>query len=332
MVGALLAAVIVAAVDEFRLASLPDAPISIPAGPDNPRSRALAPDDRSVHIGGREMKSTLSARRAHLSEHSGALEAHPSIGGRPQPSNPVPHRSWESAPSPMGPQNGPGAEQSRRASSTPESSAIVARTPTVGAAGPSAGWVAGGPPSVDTPPETIVESPTAVDEPGSGADIPTAASTDEDSRDALGPGESGGSTLVRLSLVPSRSQMARGDIILVEVVLSDAREVMSVPFHVRFDPDVLGYLGARTGPAFLASGLSPILLAAEHPDRPGDVGVGLAIARSSGSYSGSGTLVVLEFRALNPGESDLLFESASVRGQTGAHLPARIVSSSLRVR
>ena len=79
--------------------------------------------------------------------------------------------------------------------------------------------------------------------------------------------------------MPTHSEVAPGDIIKVDVTLNGARDVMSVPFHVRFDPDVLSYLGARTGPAFLASSLNPILLAAEQPSRPGDVGVGLALVR-----------------------------------------------------
>jgi hypothetical protein len=118
----------------------------------------------------------------------------------------------------------------------------------------------------------------------------------------------------------------------LKVVIAGGHEVTSVPFHVRFDPGVLEYLGATAGPALLAGTLQPILLASVNPSRPGDLAVGLSLAGSSGTYSGSGTLIVLEFRALAPGQVELLFESASVRGATGEPLAARIEGCIVRVR
>jgi hypothetical protein len=118
----------------------------------------------------------------------------------------------------------------------------------------------------------------------------------------------------------------------VRVALAGGHEVTSVPFHIRFDPGILDYLGARTGPALLASLLQPILLASVNPHRPGDLAVGLSLAGSSGTYSGSGTLMLLEFRALAPGQTELLFENASVRGATGEPLAARIEGCSVEVR
>ena len=39
--------------------------------------------------------------------------------------------------------------------------------------------------------------------------------------------------------------------------------------------------------------------------KPDDLAVGLALVRSSGRFSGSGTVVVLNFRALQAGQSEL---------------------------
>jgi Cohesin domain len=137
---------------------------------------------------------------------------------------------------------------------------------------------------------------------------------------------------LRLSLIPSRPAVSRGEIVSVRVVLTDARQITSVPFNVRFNPEVLEYLGAEAGPAFRSSSLQPVLLASVNPSRPGDLAVGLALIGSSGTYTGTGTLVVLQFRALSTGKSDLLFDGASVRGSTGEPLPAAIESSQVQVR
>lgn len=136
----------------------------------------------------------------------------------------------------------------------------------------------------------------------------------------------------RLSLVPTRSTLAPGDTLWVNVVLTGGQEITSVPFHVRFDSSVLEYLGARTGADLPAGALQPILMASVNPRRPDDLAVGFSLAGSSGTYSGSGTLILLEFRAKAPGQAELLFESASVRGATGEPLAAQLQGCSVRVR
>ena len=136
----------------------------------------------------------------------------------------------------------------------------------------------------------------------------------------------------RLSLVPARSTLAPGETLWVNVVLTGGQEITSVPFHVRFDSGVLEYLGARTGTALPAGTLQPLLMASVNPRRPDDLAVGFSLAGSSGTYSGSGTLVLLEFRARAPGQTVLLFESASIRGATGEPLEAQLRGCSVRVR
>jgi len=118
----------------------------------------------------------------------------------------------------------------------------------------------------------------------------------------------------------------------VQVVLTEGRDVTSVPMHVRFDPEVLDFVAATTGPALQTGSLQPILLASVNPQRPGDLAVGLSMPGSSGTFTGSGTLILLEFEARRAGGSDLALARTSVRAVTGEPLPARLDGCSVEVR
>ena len=137
---------------------------------------------------------------------------------------------------------------------------------------------------------------------------------------------------LRLNLAPDRHAVDRGEPISVQVVLTGARDVTSVPFHIQFDPEVLEYVGTRAGPALNSRSLQPIFLASVNPDRPGDLAVGLSFVRSSGTFNGSGAILLIDFRAMSPGKSELRFDRASVRGATSEPLPAEIFGSTAEVR
>lgn len=136
---------------------------------------------------------------------------------------------------------------------------------------------------------------------------------------------------LRLNLLPAREQLSPGDHLWVDVVLTGGREITSVPFHVRFDPEVLRFAGAMKGPAFPGGTVRPIILASVNPRRADDLVVGLSLIGSSGTFTGSGALIRLEFEALHPGRSELVLERSSVRGGTGETLPARIEGCSIQV-
>ena len=191
----------------------------------------------------------------------------------------------------------------------------------------SIGWIAGGivsgPPAMPAPPTQSTASNHDGSGQSDGSHPSGAAETVPDPQDTQS---------LRLSLAPDRHAVSRGQTFSVEVVLTGARDITSVPFHLQFDPGVLEYVGARTGPALNGRSLQPIFLAAVNPSRPGDLAVGLSLLRSSGTFSGSGAILLIDFRALAPGRSDLLFDRASVRGPTSELLPAEIVGSTAEVR
>ena len=145
------------------------------------------------------------------------------------------------------------------------------------------------------------------------------------------PDQSTETSTLRLSLLPSVPTVAYGKVMSVRVVLSGGEGITSVPFHLRFDPALLEFLGARTGSAFLSSSLNPLLLASVNPERPGDLAVGLALVGDSRPLNGSGSLVVLDFRAIGRGRTDLTFENSSVRGVTSEPLPAEFANTTIQV-
>jgi hypothetical protein len=173
-------------------------------------------------------------------------------------------------------------------------------------------------PATETPPQPA-DSP---------APQPDEDNTSDPSPDSDPPAEAGAP---RLSLVPNTPEVAYGRVLTVRVVLTGGEKITSVPFHLKFDPALLEFLGARTGQAFVSSSLEPLLLASVNPERPGDLAVGLALIGSSRSFTGSGSLVVLDFRAIGRGRSDLTFENSSVRGATSEPLPVEFANTSIQV-
>jgi hypothetical protein len=137
-------------------------------------------------------------------------------------------------------------------------------------------------------------------------------------------------TSPEVTLALGQAALSVGDTLTVAVNLASAHGVTSLPFHLLFDPEILEYLDGGTGAA-LGSNLQPVLLASVSPNRPGDLAVGLSLIESAGTFSGSGEVVTLRFRAIAPGDSVLQFSRASVRGATSQALSAKFTNSSVTV-
>ncbi|HEV8699843.1 MAG TPA: hypothetical protein VGV60_01065 [Candidatus Polarisedimenticolia bacterium] len=163
------------------------------------------------------------------------------------------------------------------------------------------------------------------------AEAPAPETGQESSKPPEEPNDSSESGGLRVSLVPSVPTVDYGKVMSVRVVLSGGEGITSVPFHLKFDPALLEFLGARTGSAFLSSSLNPLLLASVNPERPGDLAVGLALVGDSRTLNGSGSLVVLDFRAIGRGRTELTFENSSVRGVTSEPLPAEFANTIIQV-
>jgi hypothetical protein len=283
---------------------LPSAEAAAPPGPEAKTLVIPAPTPRSDRASRRPAPSMASA-------------AQPRPATAPPAADPVQSRVQTRASNPA------------VRSSVPVETGAPAQKSTTAASNPTGflGWLmGGGVPAVPATPSPAPRStssnpnPTPQPDPSRPAASPT-PTPDPDETASL-----------RLSVVPDRPAPSRGETFTVEVVLTGARDITSVPFHLQFDPGILQYLGARTGPALNGRSLQPIFLASVNPARPGDLAVGLSLVRTSGTFSGSGTILLLDFLALAAGRSDLLFDRASVRGPTSAPLPAEIVGAAAEVR
>jgi len=125
-------------------------------------------------------------------------------------------------------------------------------------------------------------------------------------------------------------EVAPGEMLLVAIRIEDADRMTSLPFHLVFDPAVIEFAGSQAGPALATH--DPVLLASVSPNRPGDLAVGLSLIESAGTFSGTGDVVTLQFRALAPGRSDLSFSRATLRGVRSEPLEVRFASGSVTVR
>jgi Cohesin domain len=147
-----------------------------------------------------------------------------------------------------------------------------------------------------------------------------------------GPAPSEPDPTPRLGLTLERTVVSAGDIVRVNVTIENGRSVSSVPMHILFDPDVLEFLGAREGSVFRSTSQQPLLLAGVNPAYPNDLGIGLALVRSSGLLTGSGSLLILEFKAVHSGQSDLRFDNSSLRGSLGESVPVELQNTTVEVR
>jgi len=125
-------------------------------------------------------------------------------------------------------------------------------------------------------------------------------------------------------------EVAVGDMFVVSIQIDNAEKMTSLPFHLEFDPAVIEFAGSQAGPAL--SSHDPVLLASVSPNRPGDLAVGLSLIESAGAFTGTGDVVTLQFRALEPGHSDLSFSRASLRGARSEPVEVRFASGSVTVR
>jgi hypothetical protein len=133
-----------------------------------------------------------------------------------------------------------------------------------------------------------------------------------------------------VSLITSDASLAVGDSLTVTVNVRAGDPVTSLPFHLMFDPAVLQFSDGATDPS-LGSRLQPVLLASVSPNRPGDLAVGLSFIETAGAFKGTGGVVVLHFRAIGSGDSDLEFSRASLRGATSEPLPAEFHNNRVSV-
>ncbi len=137
---------------------------------------------------------------------------------------------------------------------------------------------------------------TPVDDEGGGGPAPgDDASGEEGDEDAENKPE-----MVVLSMQPSNPAPAVGQQFDVVVQIFQARNVVSTPFKLQFDPTHLKYVSSAQGPFLASSGGNTSFLVGGDESQPGILSVGLAIlgAGAGAGVDGNGILCTLRFEVL----------------------------------
>ncbi len=142
---------------------------------------------------------------------------------------------------------------------------------------------------------------------GSALDEDSGGGATEESLDDTGDDEDDDDQqpqVVVLNMVPSVASLTVGQVFSVDVQIFQARNVVSTPFKLRFDPTHLEYVSGSQGP-FLAAGGNVSFLAGLDSQNPGTLSVGLAIlgVGPGGGVDNNGTLCRLNFRVLPQAKS-----------------------------
>ena len=134
-----------------------------------------------------------------------------------------------------------------------------------------------------------------------------------------------------VQLVPSKAVYAVGETVVVQVVVSNANNVGSTPFHLRYNSRALQFLppGAE-GPFMESDGIDAVFLSSD-TGGGGEIVVGLSRMGASQGISGAGTLAVFQFQAIAPGDCGFAFTGASVKDPQARNLPAAFNTAAVRV-
>ena len=136
---------------------------------------------------------------------------------------------------------------------------------------------------------------------------------------------------VTVRLVPSAPSYKVGETVVVEVRIENAHNTGSVPFHLRYNRNVLEFLPpAEQGPFLSSDGANTIFMARDAAGG-GEVVVGLSRMGTAEGATGAGTLATFRFQAVNPGEAGFAFTGATVKDPQARNLPATFASAAVQV-
>jgi general secretion pathway protein D len=123
-----------------------------------------------------------------------------------------------------------------------------------------------------------------------------------------------------VSFVPPNVLSTVGDTMTIQVNISQATRVGSVPFHVAYDPKIVQFVSGTEGGFLKQDGATTIFNA--QASSMNEVFVALARVGVPTGAAGSGILCTFTFAALAPGNTTLTFTEASVLDPQGQPLPA----------
>jgi general secretion pathway protein D len=192
-----------------------------------------------------------------------------------------------------------------------------------------------GPPATSTPPAAQPSGPAGGGSsgqqppdqlPGEGAATPPeggggAGGTGQNPEGA--PGDNNApQTPATVRLVPSAPSYRVGDRVTVEVRIDNATNVGSVPFHLKYNRQVLEFVPPGVQGPFLNSDGANTAFLAMDSQGGGEIVVGYSRLGGGDGMSGAGTLATFQFQAINPGDCGFSWVGASVKDPQARNLPA----------
>jgi general secretion pathway protein D len=125
---------------------------------------------------------------------------------------------------------------------------------------------------------------------------------------------------VTLTMVPPNSTQTLGSTFQASVVLSNAKDVFSVPLEIQFDPKILQLVNVDSG-GLLGGDGQPVALV--HRDE-GNGHVTVSASRPPGvnGVNGQGQVCIFTFKALAAGDSNIALVKVGARNSLQANLPA----------
>jgi hypothetical protein len=133
-------------------------------------------------------------------------------------------------------------------------------------------------------------------------------------------------------MVPSAPGYKVGDRVLLDVRIDNAQGVGSVPFHIRYNRQVLEFVPPAIQGPFLGSDGTGVVFLANDASGGGEVVVGLSRMGGGEGVAGSGSLATFAFQALNPGDCGFAFTGATVKDPQARNVPATFVPAAVQVQ
>jgi len=139
-------------------------------------------------------------------------------------------------------------------------------------------------------------------------------------------------SIAQVILVAPRSSYRVGENVTLQVQIVGAQSVGSVPFHLRYNPQVFSYLAPASEGDFLSSDGTSTVFAASEVQGGGEIVVGLSRVGAANGANGSGLLATFQFVAKAPGSGTFSFTGASVRDPTASILPSSFTTAAVSVQ
>jgi general secretion pathway protein D len=123
-------------------------------------------------------------------------------------------------------------------------------------------------------------------------------------------------------MVPVNSSQTVGSTFQASVVLSNAKDVFSVPLEIQFDPRILQLVNVDSDSGGLLGGDGQPVALVHRDEGNGHVTVSASRPPGVNGVNGQGQVCIFTFKALAAGDSNIALVKVGARNSLQANLPA----------